>query len=79
MCQNLLAFLKDNCPLSTTSITASNALDVHLSHCVKLGTLFIIVGFSTCVGIIGGRFHYWWFVGLVGYFISCKVEWTSWC
>jgi hypothetical protein len=56
MCQNLLAFLKDNCPLSTTSITTSNASDVHLPHCVKLQTLFTVVGFSTCVGIIGGRF-----------------------
>jgi hypothetical protein len=56
MCQNLLAFLKDNCPISTTSIATSNASDVHLPHCVKLGTLFTFVGFSVWVKIVGGMF-----------------------
>jgi hypothetical protein len=56
MCQNLLAFFKDSCPLSTTSIVASSTSDVHLPHCVKLGTLLTFIGFFACVGIVGGMF-----------------------
>jgi len=63
MCQNLLAFLKDSCLLSTTSIIASSALDVHLPRCVKLRTLFTLAGFFTCATIVGGMFSllvvYW--------------------
>jgi len=57
MCQNLLAFFKYSPPLSIASIIASNASDVHLPHCVKLGTLFTLTSFSTCVGTIGGIFY----------------------
>jgi hypothetical protein len=56
MCQNLLSFLKDNCPLSIASITASNALDVHLPHYVKLKTMLTHVGFFACARTIGGMF-----------------------
>jgi hypothetical protein len=56
MCQNLLAFFKDSCPLSIASIVISSTLDVHLPHCVKLGTLLILTRFFACVGIVGGMF-----------------------
>jgi hypothetical protein len=45
MRQNLLAFFKDSCPLSTSSIVTSNASNVHIPHCFKLGTLFILASF----------------------------------
>jgi hypothetical protein len=68
MCQNWQAILKDNCPLSTRSIVASSASDVHFLHCVKLATLFILASFSTCDGTIGGMFSslvdYWSYMSL---------------
>ncbi len=39
--QNLLVFFKDSCLFSTTSIVVSSTSNVHLPHCVKLGTLFM--------------------------------------
>ncbi len=56
MCQNLLTFFKDSCPLSIISIAASNVSDVHLPHCVKLETLLTLAGFSACVRNVGGMF-----------------------
>jgi hypothetical protein len=56
MCQNLLTIFKDSCLLSTASIATSSTLDVHLPHCVKLGTLLTLTSFFACVGIIGGMF-----------------------
>jgi hypothetical protein len=67
MCQNLLAFLKDNCPLSTTSIATSNALDVHLTHCVNLGTLFTLVGFFCLCK------NCWWNVLIIGGLLVLQV------
>jgi hypothetical protein len=67
MCQSLLAFLKDSCPLSTASIITSNASNVHLPHCVKLGTLFTLIGFFACARIFGGMFS------LLVFCWSCKL------
>jgi hypothetical protein len=56
MCQNLLAFLKDIHLFSTTSIATSSASNVHLPHCVKLGTLFTLASIFAYAGTIGGMF-----------------------
>jgi hypothetical protein len=58
MCQNLLAFFKDSCPLFTASIIASSTLDVHLPHCVKLGTLLIVTSFLLMLELLVECFPY---------------------
>jgi hypothetical protein len=63
MSQNLITFFKDSCPLSIVSIATSNTSDVHLPHCVNLGTLLTLADFSTCVRNAGEMFslfvHCW--------------------
>jgi len=74
MCQNLLAFFKDSCPLFTTSITTSNALNVHLPCCVKLGTLFTLASFFACARIVGGMFSL--LVVCWSYMLPCLLQGT---
>jgi hypothetical protein len=73
MCQNLLAFFKDSCPFSIASIVASSPSNAHLPHCVKLGTLFIFIGFLLVLELLVECFPYWCFVGLASYFVSYEV------
>jgi hypothetical protein len=62
--QLLLAFFKDVCPISTTSITTFSCWSIHLLHLDTLGTLFVLIEFcvvvarwgccSSCVGRVVG-------------------------
>jgi len=67
MCQNLLAFLKNSCPLSVAFIVAFSASNVNLPCYVKLVTLFTLTSFFACVRTIGGMFS------LLVFFWSCKL------
>jgi hypothetical protein len=65
----MLAFYKDVCPLSTTSMSFSSCWFVHLAHLDALGTLLVLA--KLCIVAMGG-----WHCCCVGVKVGCEC-WVS--